>query len=219
MGRAVFTRMQRTSALSLPDERPIFVATDGRRARWLRYSAAAAVVLACLWLAGLSIGLLGFGHLPGLSLPTLSGGDDKAPGERAGMTVRVSSQVSQPGVAETPIAQRVGPTHATPTPAPRRAAAAQLRPDAEVRTPPPAAGVSQPAQPSQQVQPPVRQGWARRGSTTPPGQSQTQPQRPVTPPGQTRRRNGSETTTPLPPQPAPLPPGQQKKTEPPPPKG
>src|SRR4051794_24256544 len=45
-------------------ERPVFAATDGRRARRLRGVALVAAGLMALWLIALAAGILGFGRLP-----------------------------------------------------------------------------------------------------------------------------------------------------------
>jgi hypothetical protein len=212
------------------NERPVFVASDGRRARWLRCAGAAAVILGCLWLAGLGVGMLGFGQLPGLSLPSIGRAADGPSLDRVTPTPR-SSQVS-PAVAGTmPIGQRAAAAR------PARKASKALRAShttatAKVTRPTRARTVSKPAAPIQAVQPPVaaapaapaspplRQGWARRGWSTPPGETRrsqpaptvTEAQPSSTAPGQTRPRGGTE-TTPTTPETAPLPPGQQKKAD------
>ena len=61
------TVLERERATTQP-EHAIFVASDGRRARLLRRAALAAAVLACLWVVGLGVGMLGFGSLPGVSV-------------------------------------------------------------------------------------------------------------------------------------------------------
>lgn len=48
------------------DERPVFAAADGRRARRLRVAALLAAALVGLWVAALAAGMLGFGRLPGV---------------------------------------------------------------------------------------------------------------------------------------------------------
>ena len=64
---AVIERERLTTSEQAP-ERAIFVAADGRRARRLRGVGFVAAFLACLWVVGLAVGMLGFGSLPGVSL-------------------------------------------------------------------------------------------------------------------------------------------------------
>jgi hypothetical protein len=219
------------TTLELEREQPVFVAADGTRARRLRYAGAALVLLGCLWLVALGVGMLGFGHLPGLSLPSVVRAADPAPPEQARGTVHSSSQGSRAVASPTSISPR-----ADAAPAARRVSrpqrASRAKPAARVtrptrartRTAPPATAPVQAVQPPVAATPapaPARQGWARSGWTAPPGQSrQTEPRAPVAPPGQTRRQAApAETTTPTTPEAAPLPPGQQKKPDEPKPKG
>jgi hypothetical protein len=48
------------------DERPVFAAADGRRARRLRVAALVAAALVAAWVVALAAGMLGFGRLPGV---------------------------------------------------------------------------------------------------------------------------------------------------------
>jgi hypothetical protein len=194
-------------------ERPVFLAADGRRARRLRVVAFAVTVLAVLWLVALAAGTLGFGSLPGFSVPQLAnlgGGGTPPPGpgpaqrsEARGSAERVADATTRSGRVVTADSaeslsapQRRGtiasPGKAKPVrPHPRRPAPAQ-----------PATPV-QPAEPVQapqaQAPPPPQTGRERRGLPAPPGQARkTEPAPP--PPG---NRRGQDTTTPPPPPPPP----------------
>ena len=183
-------------------ERAIFVASDGRRARLLRRAALVAALLACLWVVGLGVGMLGFGSLPGVSvvkeqIDGIGGGSGTAGSKPAGKV--------------TPVAQRSTPDES------RRVSATQTTPGAGVRTPArtrpvrsrPASRPAQatPAPPAAQtpVNPATRErGWSRRGSTAPPGQVR----KTVTPPPPATRgqHRGQDPTAP-----PPVAPGQEKK--------
>src|SRR5215210_1267894 len=67
-------------------ERPVFVADDDQRARRLRMAAVAVLALASLWVAGLIVGMLGLGRLPGVSVP-LPAAHAKAPTDESVATV------------------------------------------------------------------------------------------------------------------------------------
>lgn len=183
-------------------EQAIFVASDGRRARFLRRAALAAALLACLWVVGLGLGMLGSGSLPGVSVVKEQidriGGGSEAP-------------ASEPAERVSPVARRSTPAE----PRPRPASAAQGIPAARslARTRPvPSRPASRPARaapapPAAQtpVNPATRErGWARRGSTAPPGQLR----KTVTPPPPATRgqRRGQDPTAP-----PPVAPGQEKK--------
>lgn len=194
-------------------ERAVFVAADGRRARWVRYGAVIAILLGCVWLAGLGIGMLSLGQLPGVSLPSLARGDDKGSTERAKTRGHALSRALPAAAAARPIRRAAAPsTGGVAEPRillTRSRRASQLaRPARAVQ--PPVEAVSAPA--------PIRQGWSRRGWSTPPGQSRRpQPQPTATALGQIRR-SGTETTKPATPATPPTPtssppPGQQKKAE------
>jgi hypothetical protein len=214
-------------------ERPIFVAANGRRARWLRYGGAFAVLLGCLWVAALAIGMLGVGRLPGLPLPSVVTRDDGAPPARDRTTVHSSVPVSPAAaVRDTPAVRPATPEAANASAArqraqTRRASTTSVRPSTRARgvpdAGPPAQVTETPvaAQPAPAPTPtPVQQGWGRRGYTTPPGQTQrTETPAPATAPGQARQETQDPTTSPAPAPPpaAPVtPPGQQKKAEDPP---
>ena len=219
---AIEHEQARAFPVALPrTERVVFVTESSHRARTLRYGAAVVVLLACLWLAGLGIGMLGLGRLPGLSLAVPDRAGDGARSEQATKVVRPASQPSRfrPSAARvTPSAQRRAaqtrsqPSTRTDTPAVRRTPVAKA-PAPRRATPPP-------SPPTQNVQPPpqasvtpqpVPRGLERRGLTAPAGQTRKATEPPA-PPGQTRREEGSTTTTPQP-APAPAPPGQQKKLD------
>src|SRR4051812_19727016 len=100
------------TAVTTPTERPVFVATDGRRARRLRYAAALGVALSCAWLVALAVGMLGVGRLPGLSLPLIARGADRAP-TATGRVESESSAVATSIAAEQAVAARRIATAAT----------------------------------------------------------------------------------------------------------
>lgn len=192
-------------------ERAVFVASDGRRARLVRRAAFVTAFIAGLWLLSLGVGMLGFGSLPGVSavkeqFDKVAGGPD-AP--RAEPSKRISTPTSRVS------AQVEGRRVVTPTPttrsvrSPRRA---KVRPVASRPTPRPVqATTPQPVAAQTPVNPAARQrGWARDGSTAPPGQ--TRQAVPPPPPGTRGERRGQDPTAP-----PPVPPGQVKKAQEPPP--
>jgi hypothetical protein len=200
-------------------ERPVFVASGNRRATALRYAGVLAVVVACVWFVALVVGMLGFGRLPGVSLPL--GAQAKSPegvsGSHAPTAASASSRVSQRAPAGIAITRRASTNHtlvaekaqsrtrrgAKAGPAGPRSASPGL--PAASQAAPPASVTPAPATP--------HTGWARRGATAPPGQTtriEAQPTK-TQPPGQTRRQD--TTTVPAMPVTPPAPPGQQKKTE------
>lgn len=198
-------------------EQPVFVTTDGRRARQLRYASFAALALGCLWLGGLVLGTLGFGQL--LPLPDV--------GHAADRPVGTPQRTNEPA-SSAPSASVL----TRDAPHPRSSSAARSRTlhasavrrtvsggsTAQARRTQPSAPVAVPPQPAAPTLTLARQGWARRGLTEPAGQTrratvQSEP----TPSGQTRARGGgtheTTTTTPATPVTAPVPPGQQKKAD------
>jgi hypothetical protein len=221
-----------TTVVTTPTERPVFVALDDRRARRLRYAAAAAVVIACTWVAALVVGMLGFSGLPSVSLPLVAHDADAAPSEPIGLARATTPAVAK---AESISAAKAAAQRRTTT-APRSGVVARTssRPVAATtaaarRTSPPARAQRR-AVPPQTVAPAApappattaRQGWARRGATAPPGQTRAAEQtvreknlrQPAVPPGQTRRPSGREATTaPVTPVTTPVPPGQLKKAD------
>jgi hypothetical protein len=191
-------------------ERAVFVASDGRRARRLRRAAFAAAFLACLWLVGLGVGMLGFGSLPGVSvvkeqIDGIAGASDSS-GSQPTENVSRSEQKSVPDES-----RRVAAT--SPSRAVRSKPRAGTRRVASRPVSRPPTRVTPPAPPAAQtpLNPATRQrGWSRRGSTAPPGQTR----KAVTPPPPSTRgqRRGQDPTAP-----PPVPPGQEKKAQTPPP--
>ena len=192
-------------------ERPVFVAEDDRRARWLRRGAAATAMLACLWLAGLAVGMLGFRSLPNVSLPGL-GGEHTGPSEQQSNAVRpATSSAAVPARSPeiqarqrpTPIKARVARTRApssAPAIAPTRRRVSRSAPPAETQI----------LQPQPAPIPPLSQRpGLRRGWITPPGQTR-RAQAPPAPPGQSRRPAGQTATTETTTRTTQVPPGQQK---------
>jgi hypothetical protein len=192
-----------------PPERAVFVTDDDRRARRMRRGAFAATALACLWLVGLGLGMLGLGGLPGVSLIKPGRGEQQrseAPqGRQAQQLTRrdgrltrservLARQVASGGVVRASASQRVARSTRIARPAAPPAAAA-----------PPA---QQPVNPAQRTR-----GWARKGQPAPPGQVQKTQLPPPPPTLQGQHRGQTTTTTTW------VPPGQAKKTTPPPPTG
>jgi hypothetical protein len=202
-------------------ERPVFLAADGRRARRLRVVAFAVTVLAVLWLVALAAGTLGFGSLPGISVPELPklGGATPPPGpdrarqsdEEAGTAGRVSDVTVRSGSRGT--TSRAGVQSAPQRPATTastgKARLVRTHPRRPAQPAQPATPVQPPAQPVQppqaQAPPPPATGRERRGLPAPPGHARkTEPAETAPPlPG---NRRGQETTPP-PPAPPPPPPG------------
>jgi hypothetical protein len=186
-------------------ELPVFVASDGRRARRLRLAASAIAVLALLWLAALAVGMLGFGRLPGLSTPLgRIGGADKAQSERSESRSPTPAR-SEPRSADLIVApERSGRPSASQQSARGRAAVkrANAKPAARrPRTTPPA-----PAVQPQPAPPPPQQGWARHGRPAPPGYTRrTQPQPAPPPPGQASAPGQAKKAVTPPPAPPPPP--------------
>ena len=192
-------------------ERAVFVASDGRRARRLRRAGFAVALVACLWVVGLGVGMLGSGHLPGVSLvkdqidaivPTASHASNAEPAVQDSPSKRVAAPDESRRIAATSASREVtSQTRARTRPvASRPAARPASRPPARVTpVPPPAAQAP--------VNPAARErGWARRGSTAPPGKVRQT----VTPPPPSTRgqRRGQDPTAP-----PPVPPGQDKKAQ------
>jgi hypothetical protein len=208
------------AAVTTPEERPVFVAADDRRARRLRYAAALGVALSCAWLAALAIGMLGVGRLPDLSLPLIARGTDKAPGVA---DHAVSDPVATPiAVGRAAKAQRVAAAAAasggaaTGNGVQRASAPVRTKKKAHpakprTTTPPQTVPSSSPATPAATA----RQGWARRGLIAPPGRARTAESKPkaTASPGHARRTATDPTTAPATPVTTPVPPGQQKKPD------
>ena len=192
-------------------ERAIFVASDGRRARVLRRVALVAALLACLWVVGLTLGMLGFGNLPGVSVVKEQidgiGGGSGAQAPDSEPKDKVSPVVARSTSAEP---HRVSASRAAPVLRARttvRTRSVGSRPAARPGRPAPAPpGAQTPVNPATR-----ERGWSRRGSTAPPGQVRKTVTPP--PPGERGQRRGQDPTAP-----PPVPPGQAKKAlEPPPP--
>jgi hypothetical protein len=189
-------------------ERAIFVASDGRRARRLRRGGFAVAFVACLWVVGLGVGMLGFGSLPGVSvvknqIDGIAGGSDTAGSQPTEQSSR-SEQKSVPDES-----RRVAVSSASRTLPSQSQRRAGSRPVASRPVSHPPVRVTTPPTPVAQtpVNPATRQrGWARRGSTAPPGkvrQTVTPP-----PPATRGQRRGQDPT-----EPPPVPPGQEKKAQ------
>jgi hypothetical protein len=193
-----------------PHERPVFVASDGRRARRLRFVASAVAVLALLWLAALAAGMFGFGRLPGISTPLgRIGGPDRAQSDRSESktpTATRSEQRSAELISDSGSGRASGSNQTargrSTTMARRNAAKRAAR---RPRAPAPPVAV-QPVQPALPAQP--QQGWARQGRPAPPGYTRrTQPQPAPPPPGQASAPGQAKKALLPPPPPPPPPPG------------
>ena len=193
-------------------ERAVFVASDGRRARRLRRAGIALAFVACLWVVGLGVGMLGFDSLPGVSVvkEQIGGivGVSDSSGSKPTQHVPRSEQKSVPDESRRVVApsadRAVRPQPQTRAGARPVASRPVARPPVRVTPAPPTAQAP--------VNPATRQrGWSRRGSTAPPGKvRQTVP---PPPPGTRGQRRGQDPTAP-----PPVPRGQEKKAlEPPPP--
>lgn len=192
-------------------ELPVFVASDGRRARRLRLVASAIAVLALLWLAALAAGMLGFGKLPGLSTPLgRIGGQDKAQSDRSESKARASVRSEQRQADLIAAAERRR-TSASQQSAGGQAAVkrAQATPAAPRPRTPHARGTVKPVQPQPAPPPPPQQGWARHGRPAPPGYTRrtVQPQPAPPPPGQASAPGQAKKAVTPPPPPPPPPPG------------
>lgn len=196
------TTIEHTPKTPAP-ERQVFLAEDGRRARILGLVAKVAFVVTVLWLAALTAGMLGFGHLPGTSIKEpfnrlISGGDatqNQAPSTDSAPVTASARERS--GRAQAIVAKRSTPagTPASRARSPRRPAPAE--PTQPAQRAQPAAGQSAVAQQ------PRQQGWTRRGLVAPPGQvRKAEPPAPKPGNGYGREKK----TTPITPPPAPPPP-------------
>ena len=197
-----------------PIERPVFVTDGDQRARRLRLAAVFVVVVASLWVVGLVIGMLGLGRLPGVSLP-LPGAHAKAPSRHSTPVRRSAPHVAPAHAQAVRLAERralVKPERSTRVEAraPRATpAAAAVGAHRHPGKPVARAVPSQSVQPATQPAAPLRQGWARRGWTDPPGQTARMEPKPVpVTPGQTRRTADPKNDV-APTETVTLPPGQQ----------
>src|SRR5215207_6147354 len=159
------------TALTTGAERPVFVATDDRRARRLRYLAAFAVVLAGAWLVALAIGMLGIGRMPGLSLPVVARGADNAPSVDARQSAHAPTSVAPVAVTRAAAAVTTSRSTALPSVSPLHTAAAARRAKkaspAKAKATAPAPTARATTTPTAAPATTARQGWARRGLTTP----------------------------------------------------
>ena len=194
-----------------PADLPVFVAGDSRRARRLRNAAIVVGVLAALWVVGLGVGMLGFGHLPGIAL--VKGAQDSgaahAPSvgatqsERLRRVLAVDVKSIRGQSARSAAAQRVAARAVV-----RHTRPANRGPRPPAVTPPPTSAQT-PANPSERAR-----GWARRGYTAPRGQLRKAAPPPPAPVTSRGRRVGHT----LPATPPRAPAGQAKKAlQPPPP--
>ena len=205
---ALDTKREQTT---LPADDAVFVARDGRRARRLRNTAVVVGVLAIMWVVGLTVGMLGFGSLPGV--PLVKGVASHAPPAEASALPAAEREVSRLLAAD----DSAGRHQQAPTSTTRRTASGGVRHRSSTRkrshrraATPPAANVQPPVNPSQRTR-----GWSRKGYSAPWGQVRkaAPPPPPATSHG---RRVGRQ--KPLPAPPPPVSPGQAKKAaEPPPP--
>src|SRR4029453_11459433 len=187
---ALETKREQTT---LPADDAVFVARDGRRARRLRNTAIVVGVLAILWVVGLTVGMLGFGSLPGVAL--VKGVASHAPPaegsalpavRRGGSRLLAADGTAGPHQARrstTPRTASVGVRHRSSTGKRSRRPAAT----------PPAANAQAPVNPSQRTR-----GWPRRGYSAPRGQ--VRKAAPPPPPATSRgRRVGRQKAMPPPP--------------------
>lgn len=204
---ALDTKREQTT---LPADDAVFVARDGRRARRLRNTAVVVGVLAILWVVGLTVGMLGFGSLPGV--PLVKGVASHAPPAEASALPAAEREVSRLLAAHDTAGGHQARTSTT-----RRAASVGVghRSSTRKRTHRPAAtppaNAQAPVNPSQRAS-----GWSRKGYSAPWGQ--VRKAAPPPPPATSRgRRVGRQKPLPAPP-PPPVSPGQAKKgAQPPPP--
>lgn len=193
-----------------PHDEAIFVASDSRRARRLGRAAALTAFLAVLWVIGLGVGMIGFGHMPGV--PFVKGERAESPVAPAANLPAAAARDAARAFAEVSSAEAAVRAAAT-------RGSAQAAPAAKRRAPAKKAAVAATrpvAQPTAAVNPAQRtRGWARKGNEAPPGQARRAVAQPPAPPATSNgRRVGQTATSPKPV----VPPGQAKKAlEPPPP--
>jgi hypothetical protein len=187
----------------------VFVARDGRRARRLRNAAVAAGVLAILWVVGLTVGMLGFGSLPGVAL--VKGVASHARPAEASALPAADREVSRLLAADDTAVRhqaRTSSNHRTASVGVRHRSSTRKRSRRPAATPP-AANAQVPVNPSQRTR-----GWSRRGYSAPRGQIRKAA--PPPPPATSRGRRVGR-PKPLPASPPPVSPGQAKKAAQPPP--
>jgi hypothetical protein len=208
------TRFQAPNSRAEPT---VFVAEGDRRARLLRYGGAAVVALSCLWLAGLGIGMLGLGNLPGVTVPI--------PGVNAERGQQSHSRDAATPVSERPAApagslatsartelRRSSGSAVSHAKAPRQRASVAVGTGSRPRTVSQPAPVVQPTAQATAAPAPVTRGWTRRGWSEPPSQARPTPAEPVQRRDKPTIGTGATTTTPTTPAPI-VPPGQQKKAD------
>ncbi len=180
-------------------ERPVFLAENGRRARILGIGAKVAFVLTALWLVALAAGMLGFGHLPGTRIDKpfnrlIGGGGGDEPKKQAPSTDSASvtgSPSERPTGARTQ-ATVVKRSIRAGTPPVRGRSARRVRRAPLTR--PPAGRVARLAR---------QRSLARTGHVVPPGQAlkAQPPPPPPAQPGNGYGRAKKATTNPPPPPP------------------
>ena len=149
-------------------ERSVFAADGERRPRLLRLVGLGTAALSLVWLAALGVAMLGGGRLPGVPLsnaqvPRVPDATSKqgspfehgSPLERPGRPAAAQSRVPAPLRSETQHPSALAAVRRAPQP-----------------VAPPQAADPLPVAPAPAPEPsPSRQGWARRGWATPPGQA------------------------------------------------
>ena len=186
----------------------VFVARDGRRDRRLRNAAIVVGVLAILWVVGLTVGMIGFGSLPGVALV-------KGVASHANPAEASALPAADPEVSRLVAADDTAVRHRARTSTYHRTASVGVRHQSSTRkrsrrpAATPAANAQVPVNPSQRTR-----GWSRRGYSAPRGQVRkvAPPPPPATSHG---RRVGRQKPVPAPP--PPVSPGQAKKAAQPPP--
>ena len=202
---ALETKREQTT---FPADDAVFVARDARRARRLRNAGVVVGVLAILWVVGLTVGMLGFGSLPGVAL--VKGVASHAPPADASALPAAEREVSRLLAADDTAGRhqaRTSTTRRTASVGVRHRSSTRKRSHRPAATPP--ANAQVPVNPSQRMR-----GWSRKGYSAPRGQ--VRKAAPPPPPATSRgRRVGRQ--KPLPAPPPPVSPGQAKKAAQPPP--
>ena len=179
-----------------PREHHVFVSRDGRRQRVLRAAGLVAGALALVWLVALGLAMAGSTRLPGFPVPgakRVAFARDASPA--ATTAPRRQSRAAVRTAASTP--RRVEPQRSSVRANPGRTTAPATVTTTAVRPAPaapaaPAVTVTAAAPPAQTPATP-RQGWARRGSAAPPGQ--TRRNQPAAPAGHATDSTGTTTST------------------------
>ena len=193
-----------------PHDEAIFVASDSRRARRLGRAAALTAFLAVLWVIGLGIGMIGFGHIPGVPFVKASR-HAESPVTPAAVVPAAAARDAARALAEVSAARAVVRSAARGT-TPQAAPAAKRRGAAKKAALAAARPVAQPTAAVNSAQ--RTRGWARKGNPAPSGQARrTVAQPPAAPATSKGRRVGQTATSPKPV----VPPGQARKAVVPPP--